>query len=236
MRGNPFAGGGVLKSVLVWLKRTAGLVLALAATGGVASFTPSPDGVVVAVAEPLPLPAPRPVPAPRDPADGIVYERGYKAHGADRVLVERWVLAGVAFRERVTVDGALLADRSDGIEVDYVRREWRAGPVRGLSDDCAPTYPELERGLADGTVTESGAGVPVGGYPTTVFRRRGTPMVDVWVNMTTRSPVRCRGAARHAVTFDLVWLPATEANLAQLTAVVPDGFTTVTERGSQHDY
>jgi hypothetical protein len=39
------------------------------------------------------------------------------------------------------------------------------------------------------------------------------------------------------VTFDLVWLPATEANLAQLTAVVPDGFTTVmTERGSQHDY
>jgi hypothetical protein len=212
-------------------------VLALAAAGGVASFTPSPDGVVRAVAAPRALPAPRPVPAPRDPADAIVYQRGYRARGAERVLVERWVLAGVAFRERVTVDGVLLADRSDGIEVDYVRREWRAGPVRGLSDDCARTSPALESGLADGTVTESGAGVPVGGHPTTVFRWRGKPMVDLWVNVTTRSPVRCRVAARHAVTFDLVWLPVTEANLAQLVAVVPDGFTTVvTDRRSEDDY
>jgi hypothetical protein len=212
-------------------------VLALAAAGGVVGFTPSPDTVVEAVAAPRRLPAPRPVPAPRDPADAIVYQRGYTRHGADRVLVERWVLAGVAFRERVTVDGVLLADRSDGIEVDYVRREWRAGPVRGLPDDCARTYPELERGLADGTVIEAGAGVPVGDHPTTVFRQRGKPTVDLWVNTTTRSPVRCRVAVRHAVTFDLVWLPATETNLAQLVAVVPDGFTTVvTERRSEDDY
>jgi hypothetical protein len=59
----------------------------------------------------------------------------------------------------------------------------------------------------------------------------GKPVVDVWVNAGSDRPVRCRLATRDAVTFDLVWLPATEANLAQLTAVVPDGFAmAVTDR------
>jgi hypothetical protein len=209
--------------VLIWLRRTAGLVLAVAAAGGVVSFAPSPHATARAVAVPLAVPAPRPVLAPRDPADTIVYQRGYETSGEKRVLVERWVLAGTAFRERITVDGVLLADRSDGIEVDYVRREWRAGPVRGLSGDCARTYAEL----TDGSATELGAGVPVGGGPTTVFRDHGRHVVDVWVNTTTHRPVRCRVVARPTVMFDLVWLSATEVNLAQLVAVVPDGFRMV---------
>jgi len=42
-----------------------------------------------------------------------------------------------------------------------------------------------------------------------------------------RRPVRCGVAAPEAVTSNLVWLPATEVNLAQLVAVVPDEFKTV---------
>jgi hypothetical protein len=214
--------------VLIWLRRTAGLVLALAAAGGVVSFAAPPHrDVTTALAVPRPVPAPRPVLAPRDPEYAIAYQRGYAERAGGRVLVERWVLAGTAFRERVTAAGVLLSDRSDGIEVDYGRREWRVGPVRGLTGDCARTGEEITSGLAAGTVTESGPGVPVRGAATTVFRHHGKPAVDVWVNTTTHSPVRCRVVTRHAVVFDLVWLPATDANLAQLVAVVPDGFTLV---------
>lgn len=218
--------------MLVWLRRVAGLVLVLAATGGVVSFASSPHRAIVpAVAVPRPVPPARPIVLPADPAHAIVYQRGYERRSAGRVLVERWVLAGVAFRERVTVDGVLLADRSDGVEVDYVRRGWRAGSVRGFGDDCARSSAVIETGLADGTVTVSGPGVPVGGHPTIVLRQRGKPVVDVWVNPETHRAVRCRVAEPDAVTFDLVWLPATEANLAQLTAVIPDGFTQlVTDR------
>ncbi|MFL6119003.1 hypothetical protein, partial [Actinophytocola sp.] len=119
------------------------------------------------------------------------------------------------------------ADRSDGIAVDYARREWRSGPVRGLTDDCARSAEDIAAGRTAGTVTESGPGVPVAGGATTVFRDHGKPTVDVWVNTATQRPVRCRVATRHAVTFDLVWLPASDANMAQLVAVVPDGFRTV---------
>lgn len=213
---------------MVWLRRTAGLVLALAATGGVVSFTASPHTAITpVVAVPGPVPPARPVPLPSDPEHAIVYQRGFETGAAGRVLVERWVLAGAAFRERVTVDGVLLADRSDGIEVDYVRRAWRAGPVRGLADDCARSSAAIEAGRADGTVTVSGPGVEVGGHPTVVLRHHGKPAVDVWVNPDTNRAVRCRVAESGAVLFDLVWLPATDANLAQLVAVVPDGFTRV---------
>lgn len=215
------------------MRRIAGLVLALAAAGGVVSFAPAPDvvaGPVVGV--PLPLPPARPIPLPLDPAHAIVYQRGYEPGSGRSVLVERWVLAGTAFRERVTVDGRPLSDRSDGREVDYRRGEWRAGPVGGLDDDCSRTLPEIDAGLADGTITVSGAGVPVGGSETTVVRHHGTPVVDLWVSTTTHRAVRCRVAEPNAVTFDLVWLPATDASLAQLVAVIPDGFTgvTVTDR------
>lgn len=218
--------------MLVWLRRVTGLVLVLAATGGVVSFASSPHRAIVpAVAVPRPLPPARPIVLPEDPAYAIVYQRGYETRSAGRVLVERWVLAGAAFRERVTVDGVLLADRSDGVEVDYVRGVWRAGSARGLADDCARSPAAIEAGLADGTVTESGPGVPVGGVPTIVLRHHGKPVVDVWVNPETRRAVRCRVAERDAVTFDLVWLPATESNLAQLVAVIPDGFDrAVTDR------
>lgn len=217
-----------------------GLVLVLAAAGGVVSFAAPPHGnIAPALAVPRPVPAPRPTPAPRDPAFAIAYERGYAARAGNRVLVERWVLAGAAFRERITVDGVLLADRSDGIQVDYARREWRTGPVRGLSGDCARTSEEIVAGIAAGTVTESGPGVPIRDNPTTVFRHHGKPAVDVWVNTGTYRPVRCRTVTRDASPFDLLWLPATEPNMAQLVAVVPDGFTrVVSERSlrSEHDY
>jgi hypothetical protein len=213
---------------LVWLRRIVGLVLALAATGGIVSFTASPrTAVTPVVAVPRPVPPARPVPLPSDPEHAIVYQRGYETGAGGRVLVERWVLAGAAFRERVTVDGVLLTDRSDGIGVDYVRRAWHAGPVRGLDDDCARSSGVLEVGRADGTVTVSGPGVAVGGHPTTVLRHHGKPAVDVWVNLDTNRAVRCRVADPGAVVFDLVWLPATDANLTQLVAVIPDGFTRV---------
>ena len=217
--------------MLVWLRRVAGLVLVLAATGGVVSFASSPHRAITpTVAVPRPLPPARPTLLPSEGSYAIVYQRGYETRSAGRVLVERWVLTGAAFRERVTVDGVLVADRSDGIEVDYVRGVWRAGSGRGLDDDCGRSAAALDAGLADGTVTVSGPGVSVGG-PTIVLRQHGKPVVDVWVNPETHRAVRCRVVERDAVTFDLVWLPATEANLAQLAAVIPDGFDrAVTDR------
>ncbi|MFL6122461.1 hypothetical protein, partial [Actinophytocola sp.] len=95
--------------MLVWLRRTAGLVLALAAAGGVVGFADAPhEEVASALAVPRPVPAPHPLPAPRDPEYAIAYQRGYSDRAGGRVLVERWVLAGTAFRERVTVNGVLL--------------------------------------------------------------------------------------------------------------------------------
>lgn len=205
-----------------------GLGLALAAAGGVFSFVPASHvaaGPVVAV--PGPLPPARPIPLPLDPAHAIAYQRGYEPGPGRSTLVERWVMAGTAFRERVTVDGRLLSDRSDGREVDYLRGEWRAVPGGGLDDDCSRTLPEIDAGLANGTITVSGPGVPVGGSETTVVRHHGAPVVDLWVSATTHRAVRCRVDDPSAVTFDLVWLPATEANLAQLVAVIPDGFTKI---------
>jgi hypothetical protein len=143
------------------------------------------------------------------------------------VLVERWLMAGTAFRERITVDGRLLSDRSDGREVDYTRGEYRTVSGGGFDDNCSRTLPELDAGLANGSITVSGPGASVGGDTTTVVRHRGTPVVDLWVSTTTHRAVRCRVDQPGAVTFDLVWLPATEANLAQLVAVIPDGFPRV---------
>ena len=205
-----------------------GLALALAAAGGVFSFAPVPHVAGPVVAIPASLPTARPVPLPLDPAHAIVYQRGYEPGRSQNVLVERWLMAGTAFRERITVDGRLLSDRSDGLEVDYLRREWRIVPGGGFDDNCSRTLPELDAGLANGTITVSGPGAAVGGDETTVVRHHGTPVVDVWVNTTTHRAVRCRVDQPGAVTFDLVWLPATEANLAQLVAVIPDGFTRVT--------
>ena len=222
--------------MFVLVRRIAGLVLVLAAAGGVVGYVPMPEVVAgPAVAVPRPLTPARPILMSVDPAYAIVYQRGHESRLGKRVLVERWVMAGAAFRERVTVDGALVADRSDGRQVDYRRGEWRAGPVRGLDDDCARTPEEVQAGLADGKVTVSGAGAPMAGHETTVMRHHGTPVVDLWVDAATQRPVRCRVAERDAITFNLVWLPATDANLAQLEAVVPDGFAAVAERNA-HDY
>jgi hypothetical protein len=181
--------------------------------------------VAPVVAAPRPLPSARPVPLPADPASAVVYQRGYEPRGDQLVLIERWVLPGAAFRERVTADGVLLTDRSDGREVDYGRRTWRAGSTRGLDGDCARTPEQIEAGLADSTVTVLGPGEPVGGQQTTVLRDKGKPVVDLWVITDSHRAVRCRVAERGAATFDLMWLPATDANLAQLLAVIPDEFT-----------
>jgi hypothetical protein len=222
--------------VFVLVRRIASLALVLAAAGGVVGYVQTQEVVAgPAVAVPRSLPPARPIPMPVDPAHAIVYQRGYEPRSGQRVLVERWVMAGAAFRERVTVDGALVADRSDGREVDYQRGEWRAGPVRGLDDDCARAPEKVQAGLADGKVTVSGPGAPKAGHETTVLRHHGTPVVDLWVDTATQRPVRCRVAERDAITFDLVWLPATDANLAQLEAVVPDGFTAVAKRHA-NDY
>lgn len=221
--------------MFVWVRRVAGLVFVLAAAGGVFGYAQEQVVVGPAVAVPRPLPPARPLLMPVDPAHAIVYQRGYEPRSGQRVLVERWVMAGAAFRERVTVDGVLASDRSDGREIDYRRGSWHAGTVRGLDDDCARTLDEVQAGLADGTVTESGPGAPAGGYETTVLRHHGKPVVDLWVNTATQRPVRCRIAERDAITFDLVWLPATDVNLAQLEAVVPDGFTAASER-TENDY
>lgn len=217
--------------MFAWVRRIAGLGLVLAAAGGVVTFAQASEVMAgPAVAVPRPSPSARPIPMPVDPAHAIVYQRGYQPSSGRRVRVERWVMAGTAFRERTTVDGALLADRSDGREVDYRRGEWRADPARGLDRDCARSPEEIEAGLADGTVTVSGPGEPIRGQETTVLRHHGELVVDLWVSTATHRPVRCRVVGRDAITFDLVWLPATDVNLAQLVAVIPDGFTSVTNR------
>lgn len=213
--------------MLVWVRRIAGVALALAAAGGVFSFAPVPHAPEPVVAVPASLQPARPVPVPLDPAHAIVYQRGYEPGPAHNVLVERWLMGGTAFRERVTVDGRLLSDRSDGREVDYLRGEWRTVPGGGFDDNCSRTLPELDAGFANGTITVSGPGVPVGGDETTVVRHRGTTVVDLWVSTTTHRAVRCRVDEPGSVTFDLVWLPATEANLVQLVAVIPDDFARV---------
>jgi hypothetical protein len=219
--------------VLVWLRRIAVLGVVLAATGAVVSFVPTPEGdveVVAAVAVPRPLPPALPLPRLADPAHAIVYMRGYDWRSGRRTLVERWYLPGTAFRERRTVAGRPLTDRSDGVDVDYARGMWRSGPVPGLTGNCARTPARLESGLADGSVTVSGPGEPLLGEPTIMLRQRGKPAVDVWVYPGTHRAVRCRVDELDAVTFDLFWLPATDTNLRQLMAVVPDGFSVVTDR------
>lgn len=186
--------------------------------------------MVAAVAVPRPLLPAHPLTQQDDPAHAIVYMRGYDRRSGHRVLVERWYLPGTAFRERVTVDGRPLTDRSDGVDVDYGRGVWRSGPVHGLQDNCARTPVQLEAGLADGSVTVSGPGVPVLGQPTTTVRQRGKPAMRMWVQPDTHRAVRCRADEPDAITFDLFWLPSTGANLRQLVAVVPDGFRAVTDR------
>lgn len=214
------------------MRRVTGLLLVLAAAGGVVSFAPVREVVVApVVAPPRPVPPSVPVPLPVDPAHAIVYQRGYETRDGRRALVERWVLAGTAFRERTIVDGVIAQDRGNGYEVDHGRGEWRAGAARGLDGDCARTPEEVRAGLADGTATESGTGVPIAGHETMVVRHHGTPAVDLWLHADTGRPLRCRVVEPDSTMFDLVWLPPTEANLAQLVVMIPDGFTAVTGRG-----
>ncbi|TDV53568.1 hypothetical protein [Actinophytocola oryzae] len=216
--------------MLSWLRRIAGLGIALAAAGAVVSFVPSIQvGGGSGLAVPRPLPAPLPILVTRDPAYAIAYQRGYEPDSSPRVLVERWVTEAGVVRERVTVDRRLHADRSAGREVDYTRGEWRHGP-RVLHGDCVLTPGEVEAGFADGSVTVSGPGEPVAGGETTVLRRHTAPPVDLWVRTNTHRVVRCRAAEPEAITFDVMWLRVTDVSLAQLVAVIPDGFDLVTDR------
>jgi hypothetical protein len=215
--------------VWIWLRRIAGLGIALAAAGAVVSFAPAPRPVVAHMVA-VPRPSPVPLPVTGDPAYAIAYQRGHEPGPRRHVLVERWVMAGRVVRERVTVDGRLFADRSAGRDVDYPRREWRTGSPHGLDSPCARPPGEVTAGLADGSITISGAGTRVAGVETIVVRQHGRSPMDLWVTPEGHRVVRCRAVAPEAVTFDVVWLPATDVSLAQLAAVVPDDFTMVTDR------
>jgi hypothetical protein len=173
--------------------------------------------------------------------DDVVYERAVVTEGdkysepGQAAVYERWLAAdGGTFRLRVTIEGQPIVDlsRDSGADVfvDHRDRTYRARPGTemppGEQDDLW-TPEEIQEAIANGEITVVGP-EEVGGKPVVKLhlktRKVAVPM-DLWVDATSYLPVRWQLQQEGAAPFDVTWLPPTPANLAQLTTVIPDGFT-----------
>jgi hypothetical protein len=176
-----------------------------------------------------------------DVLDGVIHERAvvtggdkYSRPGEDAVY-ERWLAAdGSTFRLLVTVAGRpvvdLSRDRVADVYVDYREKVYRALPG---SEPSAPDYDdvltprEVQQAIARGLIKVDGPEQVNGKAAVKLYREPGkvdAPM-DLWVDATTYLPVRWQLRQDGSAPFDVTWLPPTPEHLAQLTTVVPPGFT-----------
>jgi hypothetical protein len=175
-------------------------------------------------------------------ADAIAYERAIVTEGdkysppGRPTLYERWIPAdGSSFRLFVSLRGVpqhdLSYDSDSYLDVDYRTRTYlvRAGIEMNsgtLNDVWTPK--EIQQGLASGLITVIGPAEKINGKATVKLRRSeqkaDVPMI-LWVDATTYLPVRWQYEGDHTVPFDISWVPRTPANVANLTARIPPGFT-----------
>lgn len=233
---------------------TRGWLVATAATAAVAvavvalppaAETP-PTAKETPTAEPLPVnvshAVERTMTALTAVSDSVIYERSivtkgekYSAPG-ERALYERWLSAdGTSFRFRVTIDGDPVVDLSrdtvSDVFVDYRTRTYRVFP--GVEPnppqyDDVWTPEEIRQSLANGDLTVVGPGTPVNNRPTILLHRdagKAEVPMDLWVDAATYLPVRWQWQQENSTPFDVTYLPPTPENRAQLTTVVPPGFT-----------
>ena len=177
-----------------------------------------------------------------DVIDSVVHESAIVTEGekyslpGEEALNERWLAAdGSAFRYRVTIDGApvvdLSRDRVSDIFVDYRTSTYRVFPGTEPSDpqyDDVWTPKEIRDALKKGRLTVTGPGEPINGKPTILLHQNadkgGAPM-DLWIDAKTFLPVRWQWEQANSTPFDVEYLPPTPENRAQLTTVIPEGFT-----------
>lgn len=175
-------------------------------------------------------------------ADSVIYEHAVVTKGGkyskdgEEALNERWLAAdGSSFRFRASVAGRTVVDLSRDttadVFVDYRTRTYRSFP--GV-EPSAPQYDdvwtpkEIQQAIAHGSITVVGPGEPIDGKATVKLRTdqpKGGAAMDMWVDTTTYLPVRWQWRQDGSTPFDVTWLPPTPENLAQLTTVVPPGFT-----------
>lgn len=177
-----------------------------------------------------------------DVIDSVIHEQSLVTEGekysdpGEEALNERWLAAdGSAFRFRVTIDGAPVVDLSRDAEsdifVDYRTSTYRVRP--GVEPnppqyDDVWTPKEIRDALKNGTLTVTGPGEPIDGKPTILLHKNaekaGVPM-DLWIDAKTYLPVRWQWEQENSTPFDVAYLPPTPENRAQLTTVIPEGFT-----------
>jgi hypothetical protein len=171
----------------------------------------------------------------------VIHEQAFVTKGekysrrGEKALYERWLSAdGTRFRFRVTIAGKpvvdLSRDTTADVFVDYRTQTYRASPGVEPSPpqyDDVLTPEEIKQGLTDGDITVLGQ-EQLDGKPVVKMhrdaRKADVPM-DLWVDATTYLPVRWLWRQENSTPFDVTWLPPTPENLAQLTTVVPPGFT-----------
>ncbi|MBB4907537.1 hypothetical protein [Actinophytocola algeriensis] len=174
--------------------------------------------------------------------DNVIYESATVTKGdkysepGQAALYERWLAAdGTTFRLRVTIDGDPVVDLSRDtvadVFVDYSTGTYRAFP--GVEPN-APEYDdvwtpaEIQESLKNGTLTVVGPGDPVNGKPTILLHRdtrKAEVPLNLWVDAETYLPVRWEWEQANSTPFDVTYLPPTPENVANLTAVIPPGFT-----------
>jgi hypothetical protein len=174
--------------------------------------------------------------------DSVIHEQSLVTEGekysdpGEEALYERWLAAdGSAFRFRVTIDGDpvvdLSRDKVSDIFVDYRTGTYRAFPGMEPNPpqyDDVWTPKEIRDALKDGTLTVTGPGEPIDGKPTILLHRNADkvgPPMDLWIDAKTYLPVRWQWEQENSTPFDVAYLPPTPENRAQLTTVIPEGFT-----------
>jgi hypothetical protein len=174
--------------------------------------------------------------------DSVIHEQSLVTEGekysepGEEALNERWLAAdGSAFRYRVTIDGDpvvdLSHDRVSDIFVDYRTGTYRVFPGMEPNPpqyDDVWTPKEIRDALKDGTLTVTGPGEPINGKATILLHRdagKAQPPMDLWIDAKTYLPVRWQWEQENSTPFDVVYLPPTPENRAQLTTVIPEGFT-----------
>lgn len=177
-----------------------------------------------------------------DVIDSVIHEQSLVTEGekyskpGEEALNERWLAAdGSAFRFRVTIDGAPVVDLSrdavSDIFVDYRTGTYRVFPGTEPNPpqyDDVWTPKEIRDALKKGMLTVTGPGEPVNGKPTILLHQNADKVgvgMDLWIDAKTYLPVRWQWEQANSTPFDVTYLPPTPENRAQLTTVIPEGFT-----------
>lgn len=174
--------------------------------------------------------------------EAVIYERATVTEGdkygrpGEPALYERWLAAdGSTFRLKVTIDDApvvdLSRDKVSDVFVDYRTRTFRVFPG---TEPSAPQYDdvwtpeEIQQALKNGDLQVRGPSDPINNRPTILLHRdqkTAEVPLELWIDAVTYLPVRWQWQQPHSTPFDVTYLPPTPENQAQLTTVIPPGFT-----------